>query len=365
MSNEISNVSLPSTEAAYGPVGASSFGTTADGRAAHLFTLSNDSGASAEITDFGGTVVRLLVPDRTGGVGDVVLGFDTLAEYERTRIFLGALIGRYANRIANGRFRLGDAEYQLAVNNGRNHLHGGERGFDRMMWDASPAADRAELEIKYLSRDGEEGYPGELAVSVIYKLTDDNALVIEYSAETDRETVVNLTNHSYFNLAGGGTILGHELMINADRFTPTDDSSIPHGPPAAVPGTPFDFRTARPIGERINDPDQQLEFGKGYDHNWVLRGPGGKLELAADIYEPVSGRRMEMWTTEPGVQFYSGNFLDGSVTGKGGTAYGFRSALCLEAQHFPDSPNRPDFPPVVLRPGDIYSQTTIYKFSTN
>jgi len=348
------------------PVKESPFGTTAAGDDVALYTLTNAHGVQAAISNFGGVVVSLLVPDREGAFGDVVLGFDTLAGYERHRTFFGALIGRYANRIAAAKFVLGGKEFALAPNNGKNHLHGGERGFDRVVWSAAASTDAAELELSYSSRDGEEGYPGNLNVKVVYTLTDQNELKIVYSAVTDQETIVNLTNHSYFNLsgAGGDSILGHEIAINAERFTPTDDSSIPLGELRKVDGSPFDFRSSKAIGEQINDNDQQLKFGQGYDHNWVLSKTGNELSAAATVFDTASGRVLEVLTTEPGLQFYSGNFLDGTVAGKGGYKYQYRSGFCLEAQHFPDSPNRPEFPSTVLTPGDEYSQTTIYGFKT-
>jgi aldose 1-epimerase len=350
----------------FDPISKSQFGTTADGAAASVFTLTNSHGAQAVITDYGGAVVTLKVPDRLGEFGDVVLGFDTLAEYEQHRRFFGALIGRYANRIADAVFVLNGHEYRLAANNGKNHLHGGIRGFDRVVWSAKPSPGAAELELFYSSEDGEEGYPGNLDATVRYTLTEENELEIQYSAITDQETIVNLTNHSYFNLSGAGndSILGNEISINADRYTPTDDTSIPTGELASVEGTPFDLREPKTIVSRITEQHQQLEFGRGFDHNFVLNKTENELSLAAAVYDPLTGRFMEVQTTEPGIQFYSGNFLDGSLTGKGGHKYKYRSALCLEAQHFPDSPNRPEFPSTVLRPGEEYSQTTIYKFST-
>ena len=350
----------------FDPISKSQFGTTADGGDASLYTLTNSRGAQAAITDYGGAVVTLKVPDRRGEFRDVVLGFDTLTEYEQHRRFFGALIGRYANRIADAVFFLNGQEYRLAANNGKNHLHGGIKGFDRVVWSAKTSADSAELELSYSSEDGEEGYPGNLDAAVRYTLTEENELKIQYSASTDQDTIVNLTNHSYFNLAGAGqdSILGHEMSINADRYTPTDDTSIPTGELASVDGTPFDLREPKTIGSRISEPHQQLEFGRGFDHNFVLNKAGNELTLAATVHDPGTGRVMEVLTTEPGIQFYSGNFLDGSLAGKGGLKYKYRSALCLEAQHFPDSPNRPEFPSTILRPGEKFSQTTIYKFST-
>ena len=344
-----------------------SFGRTADGEAVELFTLRNAQGMVVRIATYGGTVVSLEVPDREGRSADVVLGFDTLEGYLGAHPHFGGIIGRYGNRIARGRFTLGGVEYVLARNNGENHLHGGIRGFDRMVWkgrDASTGASPA-IELSYVSKDGEEGYPGNLATKVTYTLTDKNELRIDYEATTDKATVVNLTNHSYFNLAGQGTgdILGHELTIDAGRFTPVREGLIPTGELRSVEGTPFDYRKPTPIGARIGAADPQIALGKGYDHNFVLDGKAGVLRRAARVVEPRSGRVMEVLTTEPGVQFYTGNFLDGSVKGKGGKACGRREGFCLETQHFPDSPNQPAFPSTTLEPGGSYQTTTIYRFS--
>ena len=341
------------------------FGKTKDGKIVDIYTLKNSRGSEAAIITYGGAVVSLKVPDKQGKLGDVVLGFDSIADYEKHTAFFGALIGRYGNRIAKGKFTLDKHEYSLAINNGENHLHGGLKGFDKVVWTAKPSTDKkgANLELTYLSVDGEEGYPGNLNVKVVYTLTEDNQLKIVYSATTDKATVLNLTHHSYFNLAGAGDILDHRLMLNADRFTPTDSGSIPTGALAEVAGTPFDFRKETAIGSRMGQENEQLKFGRGYDHNWVLSRKGNGIELAARVFEPTSGRVMEVLTTEPGVQFYSGNFLDGSVPGKGGKSYPLRSGFCLETQHFPDSPNHPRFPSTVLRPRQKYSQTTIYAFS--
>jgi Galactose mutarotase and related enzymes len=340
---------------------------TADGKSIDIYSIRNSKAVEVRITTFGGTVVSLKVPDKSGNLDDVVLGYDSLGEYETAKGYLGALIGRYGNRIGKGTFSLDRKEYKLAVNNGANHLHGGLKGFDKVVWtaNASIQADGPHLELTYLSRDGEEGYPGNLNVKVEYILTDSNELKIVYSATTDKPTIVNLTNHSYFNLAGAGkgSILDHQLTLNADRFTPTDNGSIPTGELRRVKGTPFDFTKSTAIGARIDQDDEQLKFGNGYDHNFVLDKNGDDLSLAATVYEPTTGRLMEVFTTEPGVQFYTGNFLDGSSKGKGGRTYPRRSGFCLETQHFPDSPNKPKFPSVVLRPGETYSQTTIYKFS--
>jgi aldose 1-epimerase len=344
------------------------FGTE-DGQTVDLYILTNESGFEAAITNYGGTVVSLKVPDRSGKLADVVLGYDSVNEYANGKSYFGAIIGRYGNRIAHGTFELGGVTYTLAENNGENHLHGGNQGFNKRLWTAKDVSGGAgpALELTYLSKDGEEGYPGNLSVRVVYTLTSHNELKIAYSATTDKPTILNPTNHSYFNLAGEGNrdILQHQLVINADRFTPVDATLIPTGELRKVKGTPFDFSTPTAIGARINNDDEQLKFGKGYDHNWVLKGgQAGTLALAARVYEPKSGRVLEVWTTQPGVQFYTGNFLNADVHGKGGKTYGFRSALCLETQHFPDSPNHPDFPSTVLEPGQHYHSTTVYKFST-
>ena len=341
------------------------FGKIADQSAIDLFTLTNAQGVEARIMTYGGTVVSLKVPDRTGKMGDVVLGHDTLEGYLKNNPYFGSIIGRYGNRIAKGRFSLGGRGYTLAKNNGENHLHGGTRGFDKVIWKPKEIRnkDGVGLALTYLSKDGEEGYPGNLAVTVVYTLTNQNELKIEYSATTDKETVVNLTNHSYFNLAGSGNILNHEAMIKADRFNPVDRGLIPTGELRSVKGTPMDFTESTAIGTRINQQDEQLIFGKGYDHNWVLNHADGALGLAVRVVEPSSGRVMEVHTTEPGVQFYTGNFLDGSIKGKGSRVYEQRSGFCLETQHFPDSPNQPNFPSTVLKPGQKYTSTTVYKFS--
>jgi aldose 1-epimerase len=347
-----------------------SFGKTDDGQAIDLYTLSNKKGMEVAITTYGGAVVSLKVPDRKGNAGDVVLGYENLAGYETDKAYFGAIIGRYGNRIAHGKFTLAGKEYTLPKNDGDNTLHGGTKGFNKRVWtarDVSNAAGQA-LELTYLSKDGEEGFPGNLSVKVTYTLpANRNELKIGYSATTDKETVVNLTNHSYFNLAGqgNGDILQHEVTILAARFTPVDSTLIPTGELRPVQGTPFDFRKATAIGARIDEDDQQLKFGKGYDHNWVLdKGLTPAPRLAARAYDPQSGRVLEVLTTEPGVQFYTGNFLDGTVTGKEGKVYKHRYAFCLETQHFPDSPNHPAFPSTVLKPGQHYTSTTIYRFSS-
>lgn len=326
-------------------------------------TLKNKNGLVAVITPFGGKVISLWVPDKTGKLGDVVLGYDLADEYIKGNPYFGALIGRYGNRIAKGKFSLDGKEYQLATNNGANALHGGPHGFHNLLWQKKNSTPN-QLVLTYLSKDGDEGYPGNLNAQVTYTLTDDNELMIDYEAVTDAPTIVNLTHHSFFNLAGegNGDILNHMMTINGDAFTPVDSGLIPTGELKPVKGTPFDFTKPTAIGKHIDEADEQLKNGKGYDHNWVLSKKANELSLAATVTEPTSGRVMEVWTTEPGLQFYSGNFLDGTNVGKGGKKYEFRTAFCLEAQHFPDSPNHPDFPSTVLKPGDKYSQKTIYRF---
>jgi aldose 1-epimerase len=343
------------------------FGTV-DGKEVYLYTLRNKAGMEARITNYGGIVVSLLVPDKSSVPGDVVLGYDSLSSYLKATPYFGAIVGRYGNRIGKSRFTLDGKDYGLNANDGPNTLHGGLKGFDKVVWDADGAtpATQPSLSLSYLSRDGEEGYPGSLKATVVYTLTDSNELRIDYAASTDKPTVLNLTHHSYFNLAGAGSgdILSHELMLNADRFTPIDSGLITTGELKPVEGTPMDFRTPTAIGARIGVKDDQLRFGRGYDHNWVLNRTGEGLSLAARVSEKTSGRVMEVWTTEPGVQFYTGNFLDGTAIGKGGKAYAYRTGLCLETQHFPDSPNKPTFPSTVLRPGENFASTTVYKFYT-
>jgi len=344
------------------------FGTTADGKTADLYTLKNKNGMVVTITNFGATVVSILVPDKAGKMADVALGYDNLAGYELNKNYLGVLVGRYGNRIAHGKFSIDGTEYTLAKNNGDNTLHGGLKGFNKMMWDAKDVSKSGEpaVEMNYVSKDGEEGFPGNLSVTVVYTLTNKNELRIDYTATTDKKTVVNLTNHTYFNLSGQGhgDVLKEEMMINADKFTPVDSGLIPTGELKSVAGTPFDFRKATAIGERINADDEQIKLGGGYDHNFVVNRSKAGLSLAAKVYDPASGRVLEAWTTEPGVQFYTGNFLDGSFQGKGGGAYNKRTAFCLETQHFPDSPNHPSFPTTLLKPGEKYHTTTVYKFAT-
>ncbi|MBX0326412.1 galactose mutarotase [Oscillochloris sp. ZM17-4] len=337
-------------------------GTTRDGIAVERFTLRGDGGVEADILSYGGTLAALRAPDQAGAVGDVVLGFDSLDPYLGFHPYLGSLVGRYANRIAEGRFRLGGRAYALACNNGPNHLHGGPGGFHRQVWGAQALDDgpHPALRLHYLSRDGEEGYPGNLDVTVTYTLAG-GELWIDYLATTDQETVVNLTNHAYFNLSGGGDILGHVLEIPAARFVPVGPTLIPTGELRPVAGTPLDFRAPAAVGARIGADDEQLRSAGGYDHTWVIDKPPGELGLAARATDPASGRALEVLTTEPGVQFYAGNMIEGGLVGRGGQTYIRHSGLCLEAQHFPDSPNQPAFPSTALRPGDTYRQTTIYR----
>jgi aldose 1-epimerase len=341
------------------------FGKLPDGGVAYLFTLTNRNHLQTRVTNYGGRIVSLSVPDRNGEFADVVLGFDSLPEYlSNGGTYFGALIGRYANRIGGAQFTLDGVEYKLEKNDGENTLHGGSQGFDKKLWTPRPLPDGG-LELTYRSKDGEEGYPGSLTATVIYHLTDANEIRIDYRAVSDKDTVVNLSNHSYFNLkgAGSGDILGHVLTLHASRFTPVDSGLIPTGELRSVAGTPFDFRTPVAIGARIGQNDEQLKRGRGYDHNYVLDKLGGGPQLAARVEEPESGRVLEVYTTEPGIQLYTGNFLDGTVRGKGGKAYPQRGAFCLETQHFPDSPNKPAFPSVVLHPGQQFSETTIFRFA--
>lgn len=347
------------------PIDQTAFGTTPDGSVIDRYTLVNANGCEVDILTYGATLMALRVPDRNGVVADVLLGFDTLEGYSGPHPYFGALIGRYANRIAGGQFTLDGQTYTLARNNGPNHLHGGPNGFHRVVWQAQPRDTDAgpAVELRYLSRDGEEGYPGNLSVTVVYTLTDRDELRLDYTATTDRATVLNLTNHAYFNLAGSGDILGHELELPGTHFVPTDATNIPLGALAPVAGTPMDFTTPTLIGSRIDADDEQIRCGLGYDHTWVRDTPADERSFVVRVFEPTSGRIMEVFTSEPGVQFYSGNQLDGSVIGKGGQAYGQRAGLCLETQHFPDSPNQPQFPSTMLNPGATYQQTTIYRFS--
>ncbi len=342
------------------------FGKTTSGEEAQLFTLANE-GIEVEITNYGGIITSLKVPDRTGKFDDVVLGYDSFDGYLNDEAHFGGIIGRYANRIAGGRFTLNGNEHRLARNNDDNHLHGGIRGFDRVLWRANEisGAQGDALELTYVSKDGEEGYPGNLSVRVVYSLAGKGELRIDYSATTDKDTVSNFTNHTYFNLRGsaGGDILHHELLLNADRFTPINSALIPTGKLREVQGTPFDFRKMTVIGERIGADDEQLRYGEGYDHNWVLNRGKNAIALAAQAFEKTTGRTLEMRTTEPGIQFYSGNMLEASIRGKKNEAYAPRRGFCLETQHFPDSPNQPGFPSTVLKAGATYESTTIFAFA--
>jgi len=342
------------------------FGKTKQGEAVERFTLTNRAGVEVSAISYGAIITSIRVPDRKGAAADVALGFDTLEGYLGDHPFFGTVVGRYGNRIANARFTLGGRTYQLAANNGPNHLHGGVRGFDKYVWAAAPIDGVNGVAFTRTSPDGEEGYPGTLQVRVSYVLTEANELVIEYQATTDKATPVNLTQHTYFNLAGhgAGPVADHELMIDADRYTPVDESLIPTGVLAPVAGTPLDFRRPTRVGARIDAPDEQIRFGRGYDHNFVLNRRGNDLHLAARVVEPKSGRSLEVSTTEPGVQFYTGNFLDGTIKGKGGSAYVRRGGLCLETQHFPDSPNQPAFPTTILEPGATYRSKTVWKFGS-
>lgn len=338
----------------------------ADGQAVSLYTLTNKNGMRAEIMTYGATVVSLTAPDHKKRYQDVLCGYGNLADYIKASPYFGCIVGRYGNRIAKGTFSLDGKTYHLAINNGPNSLHGGLKGFDKRIWSARPTETGSgpALAMSYTSADGEEGYPGRLTVNATYTLTNDNSLRIDYSVSSSQNTVANITNHCYFNLAGPDARdnLDHVMWINADKYTPVDSTLIPTGELASVEGTPMDFRHPTPIGARIATDFEQLKFGGGYDHNWVLNGKMGTLRKAVQVVEPTSGRVMEVWTTEPGVQFYSGNFLDGSNIGKGGKVYPYRFAFCLETQHFPDSPNHPNFPSTVIRPGKPYKSTTIYKF---
>ena len=331
-----------------------------DDKPVSLYTLTNKNGMRVKITNYGAIVVSIETADRDGKLGDITLGYDSLDGYIEKTPYFGAIVGRYGNRIAKGKFTLEDVEYQLATNDGENHLHGGVKGFDKVVWlaEETKAKDSVGLKLIYVSKDGDEGYPGTLFTAVTYSLTNEDELKIAYSAFTDKATVINLTSHNYFNLAGEGDILGHELRLVADNYTPVDETLIPTGEIKPVKDTPMGFTTAKAIGSRIG------EVAGGYDHNYVLNNSDGKLALAAQLYEPKSGRAMDIYTTEPGIQFYSGNFLDGSITGKGGRVYKKHSGLCLETQHFPDSPNKPKFPSVVLKPGQMYNHLTVHKFYT-
>ncbi|MGO3058689.1 aldose epimerase family protein [Halomonas sp. AOP43-A1-21] len=365
---------MANSEADHG-VGKSVFGQLPDGRQVDVYQLTNANGIELRVANYGGTILSLKTPDLEGNVDDIVLGFDSLDEYlsdeyRKANPYFGAIIGRYGNRIADGQFTLEGETYSLATNDGDNHLHGGQQGFDRVIWEAEPFKndEGTGLVLRYISEDGEEGYPGRLETQVTYTLTDDDTLIVDYMAETDKATPINLTQHSYFNLKGEGndSILDHRLMLNADAFTPVSESLIPTGELRDVAGTPFDFTQATPIGERIEQDNEQLSFGGGYDHNFVLNRDNaerGDLVMAAKVWEPQSGRMLEIETTEPGIQFYSGNFLTGDLTGKSGQAYSQRSGFALETQHFPDSPNQDAFPSTILEPGETYQSRTVFRFS--
>ncbi len=356
------------SDAGQGSVTASRFGKLPDGQPVTLYTLRNAGGAEAKITNYGGIVTSLKVPDRDGKIDDVVLGYSNIDGYIKNvgNPYFGALIGRFGNRIGNAKFTLDGKTYRLPKNDGPNTLHGGTVGFDKVLWTGRPLAskDGPSVELTYRSKDGEMGFPGNLDVTAVYTLTNKNELRVKFTATTDKPTVVNLTQHSYFNLAGKGDILGHLVQIKSDKITPVGATLIPTGKFLKVDGTPFDFRKPVAIGARINADDQQLKFGKGYDHNFVTADAPGKLKLQAKITEPTTGRTLEVLSTAPGVQFYSGNFLDGSIVGKGGRRYNFRNGFCFEPQHFPDSPNKPQFPSTVLRPGETLKSTIVYRFGT-
>ena len=345
----------------------SKFGKLDDGSAIDKYVMTNKNGMEVSVISYGGRIVSLKVPDKNGKLENVTLGFDNIEDYVSENPFFGALVGRYGNRIAKGKFSIDDTEYTLVTNNGENHLHGGTVGFDKIVWAVQPieGADESKLELRYLSKDGEEGYPGNLEVTVLYTLNNKNELKVDYTAITDKPTVVNLTQHSYFNLSGDFSkdILNHEVTLHADSFIPVDDGLIPTGEIKGVEGTPFDFTQAKAIGRDIDMENQQLKRGGGYDHCWVLNGEKGKLRQVASAYDPASGRLMEVLTTEPAIQFYTGNFLDGSLQNPKGGSYGHRSGFCLETQHYPDSPNQPEFPSTRLNPGETYNTTTVFKFS--
>jgi aldose 1-epimerase len=356
-----------SSQGMRGTIKKESFGKTTGGEQIDLYSLTNKKGMEVSITNFGATVVTLKVPDRAGKAADIVLGYDTLDGYEKGTSYFGATVGRYGNRIAGGKFSIDGKTYTLPKNNGENTLHGGIVGFNKRVWKAReiPSKEGESLEMTYLSADGEEGFPGNLSAKVVFTLpAERNELRIDYTATTDKDTVLNLTNHSYFNLSGegNGDILDHVMTLHSKQFTPVDKTLIPTGELKNVGGTPMDFNSATAIGKRINENDEQLVFGKGYDHNWVLTRAGGGLSMAAEAYDPKSGRKLEVLTTEPGVQFYSGNFLDGAK-GKGNKPYPQRAAFCLETQHFPDSPNHPNFPSTLLKPNAVFHSQTVFRFS--
>lgn len=344
------------------------FGITIEGRNVERYTLTNFRGMRVQVITYGGIITSIEVPDKNGNFQDVVLGYDNLDDYEKNNPYFGALIGRFGNRIANGKFTLDKNEFTLAQNDGQNHLHGGVKGFDKVVWDADPliSNDEAILRLSYLSKDMEEGYPGNLSVVVEYILTQNNELKVHYSAETDKTTIVNLTQHSYFNLSGSEDILSHDLFINADHYLPVDETLIPVGKLSSVKGTPFDFKIAKPIGRDIEEKNEQLQRGLGFDHCWVLNDPDSGMRTAAILSEPLTGRTMEIITDQPAIQFYSGNFLNGTHPIKNSDSfYGHRSGLCLETQHYPNSPNENTFPSVVLEPGESFESRTIFSFSTN
>ena len=347
----------------------STYGSTKEGTAVELYTLRNDKGMEVDIITFGGRITRLSVPDKNGKFSNVVIGFDSIEQYEEDNPFFGALVGRYGNRIANAEFSLNGNAYKLAANNGPNNLHGGIKGFDKVVWkvEETTEGDNASLKLSYLSKDMEEGFPGNLANSVTYTLTDDNTLKVLYEATTDKPTVVNLTQHSYFNLSGdfSKNIMDHEITLNADKLVPVDSNLIPTGELMDVAGTPFDFRSPKLVGKDIEADHDQIKKGGGYVNNWLFNDQNKGLRTVAKVYEPETGRVMEVATTEPGVQLYTGNFLDGTLPVPGGGTYGKRSGLCLETQHYPDSPNQPSFPSVTLNPGQKYATTTTFKFMTN
>jgi aldose 1-epimerase len=362
--NSVDSMSTQHDSLSEGQISDAAFDKNIDGKQVKLYHLKGKGNLQVAITNYGGKIVSLLAPDKQGQLADVELGYDNIDQYVSTKErYYGGIVGRYGNRIAKGKFKIDGKEYTLATNNGVNHLHGGKKGFNDVVWDAEQPNDHT-LKLHYLSKDGEEGYPGNLDITLTYELTDSNEVKIDYAATTDKATVVNLTNHSFFNLhgAGNGDINDHIMYINADKFTPVDSTLIPKGKLDAVKGTPMDFTTPTKIGERVDADFEQLAFGKGYDHNYVLNKTGKELSLAATVQEPVSGRFLEVWTTEPGVQFYGGNFLDGTDKGKEGKTYAHRGAFCLETQHFPDSPNQPSFPSVLLKPGETYTSTCVYKF---
>ena len=360
------SLSAQQPQSAAAEVTAAPFGWTPDGKAVEVYTLTNGRGMQVRAITYGAIIQAIRVPDRSGHVADVALGHDSLQGYLAASPYFGAVVGRYANRIARGRFTLEGRTYRLAVNNGPNHLHGGVKGYDKVVWGARSfqRGDTVGIRLEHTSPDGDEGYPGQVRVSVTYTLTPRNELAVDYSATADRPTPVNLSQHSYFNLAGEGSgdILQHVLTIRADRYTPVDTTLIPTGEMASVAGTPFDFRAPTPIGARIAQAHPQLQRGKGYDHNFVLSRTGSGLVPAVRVLEPKSGRTLDISTTEPGLQFYSGNFLDGTITGKSGHVYGHRSGLVLETQHFPDSPNQPGFPSTIVRPGKEYRSRTVFAF---